>query len=121
MSARGLPRALTGLQTWIGCIAEARPVRDYERVLHDAGLRVAHTEPHDGAVDRMLDQIESRLTLLRMTAADRLSAAEVDVDSVLYYSRLARQAVTDGLIGYALLTAQKPPRFERPSRTRHGS
>jgi hypothetical protein len=56
----------------------------------------------------MIDQIEARLSVLRMTAADRLAAAAVDVDAVLRYTALARQAVADGILGYALIIAEKP-------------
>ena len=56
----------------------------------------------------MIDQIEARLAVLRMTAADRLTQAGVDVDAVLRYAALAKQAVANGLRGYALLVAEKP-------------
>jgi len=56
----------------------------------------------------MIDQIEARLVALRMTAADRLAQAGVDVDAVLRYTAFARQAVANGLLGYALLVAEKP-------------
>ena len=46
--------------------------------------------------------------MLRMTATDRLIAARVDMDAVLRYTALAKQAVADGVIGYALLVAEKP-------------
>ena len=65
-------------------------------------------EEHDGAMARMIEQIEARLTVLRMSAAGRLAAAGVDVDAVLRYTALAKQAVADGLIGYCLLVAEKP-------------
>jgi arsenite methyltransferase len=41
-----------------------------------------------------------------MTAADRLTAAGVDVDAVLRYTALAKRAVAEGLIGYVLLIAE---------------
>ncbi len=117
VTGRGLPDELTGLQAWVACIAGARPLHSYELVLHSAGLRVTHTEVHDKALDRMLDQIDARLALLVTTATDRLAAAGVDVDAVLRYTRLARKAVGDGLIGYALLTAQTSTRSAPRSRT----
>ena len=44
-----------------------------------------------------------------MTAADRLAAAGVDACAVLRYAAMAGRAVADGLIGYRLLVAEKPP------------
>jgi arsenite methyltransferase len=104
----GLPEELTTLAAWVACIADARPVREYTGILADAGLRTMRTEAHDDALARMIDQIEARLGVLRMTAADRLAEAGVDVDAVLRYTVLARQAVTSGLLGYTLLVAEKP-------------
>ena len=61
----------------------------------------------DDALVRMVDQIEARLSMLRMTAGDRL-AAEVDVDAVLRYTALAQRAGADEMIGYRMLVAEKP-------------
>ena len=104
----GLPPRLTTLSAWLACIADARPLRQYTEILAGAGLRQVHTERHDEAIARMIDHIEARLRVLRMTAVDRLTEAGVDVDAVLRHTALARQAVADGLVGYALLIAEKP-------------
>jgi arsenite methyltransferase len=104
----GLPEELTTLSAWIACIAGARPARQYTEILAAAGLRVIHDEQHDDAITQMISQIDARLRLLRMTAASRLTAAGIDANAVLHYAALARQAVTDGLIGYRLLIAEKP-------------
>lgn len=103
----GLPEELTTLAAWVACIADARPLGDYSAILDRAGLRTVHTERHDEAIARMIDEIDARLRLLRMTAPGRLADAGVDVSAVLRYTKLARQAVADGLIGYALLVAEK--------------
>lgn len=104
----GLPEELTTLTAWVACIADARTLAEYSAILDRAGLRPVHTERHDEAIARMIDEIDARLRLLRMTAPDRLADAGVDVPAVLRYTSLARQAVADGLIGYALLVAEKP-------------
>ena len=103
----GLPEELTTLSAWVACIAGARPAGRYAEILAAAGLRVIHDEQHDDAIAQMLSQIDARLRLLRMTAASRLTAAGIDTSAVLRYAALARQAVTDGLIGYRLLIAEK--------------
>jgi len=105
----GLPPELTTLAAWVACIADARPVRQYTEILATAGLRMIRVEAHDDAIARTIDQIEARLgLLLRMTAVDRLAQAGVDVDAVLRYTGLAKQAVADGVLGYTLLIAEKP-------------
>lgn len=102
-----LPPELTTLTAWVACIADARPVPAYTEILAGAGLRTVRVEAHDHAIARMIDQIEARLGVLRMTAADRLTAAGVDVAAVLRYTAVAKQAVVDGLLGYALIIAEK--------------
>jgi arsenite methyltransferase len=92
----------------VACIADARPVSRYTDILAAAGLRTVRVERHDDALARMIDQIEARLAMLQMTAAGRLTAAGVNVDAVLHYTALARQAAAGGLLGYALLVAERP-------------
>ena len=85
-SAGGLPEELTTLAAWVACIADARPLSEYSAILDRAGLRTVHTERHDEAIARMIDEIDARLRLLRMTAPARLAAAGVDVPAVLRYT-----------------------------------
>jgi arsenite methyltransferase len=103
----GLPYELTSLAAWVACIADARPLRGYCDILSGAGLRILHTEHHDDALVRMIDQIEARVQLASMTRMPIIEAAGVSVDAVLKYIDLARQAVTDGLLGYTLIIAER--------------
>jgi ubiquinone/menaquinone biosynthesis C-methylase UbiE len=108
-SAR-LPAALTGLAAWIACVADARPVAEYAAILTDAGLRTTHASRHDTALKRMIDQIEARLTVVRMTARNRAETLGVDFDRAPVVLAAARAAVTDGALGYAMIVADKPNR-----------
>jgi arsenite methyltransferase len=108
VAAEGLPAALTTLTGWVACIADARPLGDYVAILEGAGLRTRHTESHDGALLTMIDKIEARVTLARLIRAPWLADTGVDTDEVLTYVERVRCAVTDGLLGYVLLTAEKP-------------
>ncbi|WP_306371427.1 class I SAM-dependent methyltransferase [Nocardiopsis sp. CC223A] len=103
----GLPDELSGLAGWVACVADARPAADYSALLAQAGLATVTTERHDGALARMIDRIEARVRLLRMTAPERLVAAGVDTDALAPYLDAARRAVADGRIGYALIVARK--------------
>jgi arsenite methyltransferase len=104
----GLPDELTTVSAWVGCIADARPLTRYIDVLTDAGLHITHTETHDEALARMIEQIEARLHLARMTLPQALTDAGVDFDAALGYIDVARRALGDGLVGYALIVAEKP-------------
>ncbi len=50
---------------------------------------------------RMIDQIQARLDLLRITAPARLADAGVDLTAAPAVLDAARAAVTDGVLGYA--------------------
>jgi arsenite methyltransferase len=89
----GLPDELTTVSAWVACIADARPLTRYVDVLTDAGLHITHTESHDEALARMIDQIEARLHLARMAFPQALSNAGVDSDAALGYIDIARRAL----------------------------
>jgi hypothetical protein len=99
---------LTTLSAWTACVADARPLDEYRRLLTSAGLWVTHTEQHDKAVERMIDQIEARLHLARMVKDKLYAAAGIDFDVALSYVDIARRALGEGLVGYALVVAEKP-------------
>lgn len=109
----GLPPELTTLSAWVACIADARPVAEYVGILAAADLATCHIEEHDQALARMVEQVDARVRVLRMTGADRAAAAGIDTDAVLRYAELAKQAVADRVIGYRLLIAQRTVRSVR--------
>ncbi|PWU50637.1 methyltransferase type 11 [Micromonospora globispora] len=108
VEADRLPPELTGLGASIACIGDARPVDEYHALLTTAGLRVTRIERHDTTIAAMIDQIEARLTVMRMTARARAEALGVDFDRAPAVLATARAAVADRVLGYALLTATKP-------------
>jgi len=104
----GLPQQLRTLAGWVACVADARSIDQYGAILDDAGLRTVHAESHDDALIRMIDQIEARLHLVRMTRKNLIAAAGINVDRVLEFIELTRDAVANGLLGYSVLIAEKP-------------
>jgi arsenite methyltransferase len=115
-----LPSALTSLTAWVACVADARPLSAYERLLTEAGLTVTHAERHDRAMTRMLDQIEARLSLVRVTARAQAERLGVDFDRAPSVLAAARAAIADGTLGYGLLVASKAPRSKAPPSRRAG-
>jgi SAM-dependent methyltransferase len=107
VSEAGLPPELTTLTAWVACIADARSLSDYTRILAGAGLRTRHSESHDDALLRMIERIDARITALRVAAPDLLADNGVQPDTVHAYTRLAREAVAAGRIGYTLIVAEK--------------
>jgi len=108
VDADRLPPELTTLGAWVACVADARPAAEYAEILTGAGLRVTHSEYHGAAIGRMIDQIEARLQFLRLTSRAKLEAHGVDVDRAGPVLGAARAAVAEGILGYALLVADKP-------------
>jgi SAM-dependent methyltransferase len=103
VSPGGLPPELAELAGWVACLADARTTDAYRALLAGAGLGTTLVERHDDALGRMVDQIDARLRVLRMTGAD----SGVDFDRALRLTRLAAEAAQRGTAGYALLIAER--------------
>jgi len=103
-----LPATLSSLAAWVACIGDARRLEGYAAMLTGAGLHVTYSERHDDAVARMIEQIAARLSLLRVTARGRAVGLSMDFGRADDVLADARAAVADGVIGYALLVAQRP-------------
>lgn len=101
----GLPDELRTLAGWVACVADARPRQYYTDLFAAVGLHTIHVETGDDALLRMIDHIEARIRLLHITRA--LDRVGVDADQVLRYTAIARRAVADGQLGYALIVAEK--------------
>lgn len=101
-----LPAELTTIVGRVACIADARPLAEYADLLADAGLQVVRSERHDAAMGRMIDQIEARLTVVRLTARAQAEALGLDFNRSEPVIAAARQALADGVIGYGLLIAE---------------
>lgn len=100
-----LDAELQSLAGWVSCMADARPVAEYERLLGDAGLAVTRTEAHDDALGEMVEQIDGRLRAFRLAKVPAL--ADVDFDTALDRVASAARAVRDGIAGYSMLLAEK--------------
>ncbi len=104
-----LPPLLQSLDAWIACVADARTSSEYASLLTEAGLVVDSVTERPAALARMISQIESRLEVLRMTARASLEEAGVDFGRVGPVLAAAREAVRDGVLGYVVIVASKPP------------
>jgi arsenite methyltransferase len=103
----GLTGELAGLAGWVACLADARPLDEYSSILAAAGLDTVHSEPHDAALARMVEQIDARLRALRMMRSTVPALASVDFDRAAELTAQAAAAVRDGVAGYALLVAAR--------------
>ena len=101
----GLGGDLAGLAGWVACLADARPLEEYSSILAGAGLRTVHTERHDAALARMVEEIDARLRALRMIRTTVPAMEGIDFDGALDICARAAVAVRDGVAGYAMLVA----------------
>jgi hypothetical protein len=108
ISPDGLDERLGGLVGRIACLSGARPLDGYAELLRDAGLVVTATERHDDALTAMIDQVDARLRVLRMTRKELPGLGPDGYRTGLEMTELARRAAAAGTAGYALIVAQKP-------------
>lgn len=103
-----LPDALRGFAASIACIADARPATEYAEILRNAGLHVSTLTSHDQALLQMINQIEARLTAVKLIEAEQARTLGIDFTRAPEMLDAARRAVTDGILGYTLIVATKP-------------
>lgn len=103
------PADLRSLLAWIACIADARPIDEYERYLAEAGLRVARVESHDEALADLVRGIQAKLLGAELLVKlKKIDLPSINFDEAKALARAANSAVKAGEFGYALLWATKP-------------
>lgn len=107
--AGNVPPELDDLLAWVACIADARPVDEYLTYLTGAGLADPMVEVHDEALDEMVREIRQKLTVAELLLTlGSLSVSGLDLERARPMAEAALQAVRDGRLGYALITAVNP-------------
>jgi SAM-dependent methyltransferase len=96
-----LPAELLGLEAWVACFGDARPLAELGSLLVAAGLELERVEAHDRELEELVDRVEARLRLAELATGQTFSAAEPLVSA-------ARRALQDGVLGYAVLIARRP-------------
>jgi arsenite methyltransferase len=103
-----LPRELEGLEAWIACIADARPLEEYSALLTGVGLNVGVTEEHDRALIDFVERIRSRLLATEiMVGLKKVELPGIDLAMVKDVARCALAAAKAGKLGYAIVMATK--------------
>lgn len=100
---------LRGLLAWIACIADALPIEAYAECLRSARFERDTVEPHHEALIEMADQI--RLKLLGaeiMVGLKKLTLPGVNFATAKELLKVALEAIHDGHLGYAIITASTP-------------
>jgi arsenite methyltransferase len=99
---------LSGLLSWIACIADAQPAAAYAELLATAGLKVRMVEEHDTALREFVDQMGLRLLAADvMVGLKKLALPGFDFESARHFVKQALQAISERRLGYAIIVASK--------------
>lgn len=100
-----LPPELTGLEAWVACIGDARPLDEIASLVEAGGLVVETTERHDQALGAMLERVDSRLRVARVLGVGLLGGGVARGRQLV---AAAQDALARGLLGYAVVIARRP-------------
>ncbi len=104
-----LPKELDSPLAWIACIADAQSVESYAACLRGADFEVENVELHDDALTEMVQQIRMKLLGAEiMVGLKKLNFPGVDFGSAKQLAKSALDAIQEGQLGYAIITASKP-------------
>ena len=110
-----LPLRLRGELAAVACIGEALPRAGYEQLLDEAGFERLAFEPADAEVAAMADRVLDRLRGARILGLGDLVALEGGLDEAIELARLARRAIEEGALGYAVFAARLPDARQHPA------
>ncbi|MGQ9897979.1 MAG: class I SAM-dependent methyltransferase [Acidobacteriota bacterium] len=109
LTRRGpLRTELETLLAWVACIADAQPVETYTALLGAAGFAPGLVEVHDAALAEMVDGIRAKILGAElMVALNKLKLPGVDFPKAKQVVQQAAEAIRQGELGYAIITAVK--------------
>jgi SAM-dependent methyltransferase len=93
-----LPEGLRGVDAWVACVADARPLDELAALLESAGFDLESVERHDRALAELVERVETRLRLGRLLVGEQL---EGGIQRVWTLLAAARSALESGALGYA--------------------
>jgi len=103
-----LPAQLRTAAARVACVADALALEGYERLLCDAGLELCQRECHRDAAATMADRVDARLRAARIMRLAAVEAFGSQLDAAIELAGLAKRAIAEGLVGYALIVARRP-------------
>jgi arsenite methyltransferase len=102
-----LPKDLDGPLAAVACVGEALLQRGYENLLAEAGLRPIAIESRDADAAALARRVEDRLRGARLLGLDRVHGAPVAAGAAIELAAKARQAISDGALGYVIFAASR--------------
>ncbi len=102
-----LPDELLGPIATVACVGSALTRSGYEELLAGAGIDVFAVEARDQDAASFAERIEERLRGARLLGFDRFAGSPYGIEEAIELVRLARHAIAEGAIGYAIFAASK--------------
>jgi hypothetical protein len=103
-----LPERLRGKIATLACVGGALPLDGYKRLLAERDLRTFAVESLDADAARLAERLEDRLRGARLLELCRAHpyACPFGFQQAIEMVRLARRAIDEGTLGYALIAAR---------------
>jgi arsenite methyltransferase len=99
-----LPERLRGTIATLACVGGALPLDGYQRLLAEHQLQTLTVEPLDAEAAQLAERLEDRLRAGRLLERCRGSEwCPFGFDEAIGAVRLARQAIAEGALGYAII------------------
>jgi arsenite methyltransferase len=102
-----LPAELDGAAAAIACVGEALSESGYEELLADAGLRVTAVESRSDDAAALAERVHDRLRAARLLGLGQVEGSPLDADEALDMVAVAREAIAEGALGYAIVAATR--------------
>jgi arsenite methyltransferase len=103
-----LPPELDGAMAAVACVGEALSRQGYEGLLAEAGLQLTATEARDDDAAALARRVEDRLRGARVLGLDRIEGSPVAIGEAIDLVGVARRAIGEGSLGYAIFAARVP-------------
>ena len=109
LTRRGpVPAELSGLLSWIACIADARPISELMAAFESASFQVTTVEAHDNCLLQMARDVQSKLFGLELLVGlKKLDLPGVDMTQANQFARSAITAIQQGAFGYSVIIADR--------------
>lgn len=101
-----LPAPLSGALATVACVGGALSQAGCERLLEGAGLSLTASELRDEDADLFTRGLEERLRGARLLGIPPPPGTPLSITEAIEVVRLARRAIADGALGYAILIAE---------------
>jgi arsenite methyltransferase len=103
-----LSSELDGAFAAVACVGEALSRQGCEQLLAEAGLQLTAVEARDDDAAALARRVQDRLRGARLLGLDRIEGSPITVREAIDLAGVARRAIAEGALGYAIFAATSP-------------